>query len=252
MSEKKGFSVVAPMRTSRPSSTNGSSTSCWAREKRWTSSRKRIVPWPRSPRRARARSATSRTSFTPALTADRVSNALAETPATRRAMVVFPVPGGPQKTTDESRSDSIRMRSGLPGPRRCDWPATSSRDRGRNRAASGARSASRSSTAAANRSGPFAMPGRLRGANHSMSWRGSMADGRLNLSMTRVDQALKSRSSAPSDGERFSRTFVRRSTIVRGVVVSSKMSGYQPAADSALSRSLSRATALAPECTAKP
>ncbi len=78
--EKNGFSVVAPTRTSRPSSTNGSSTSCWAREKRWTSSRNRIVPCPRSPSRARARSATSRTSFTPALTALSVSNAFSLTP----------------------------------------------------------------------------------------------------------------------------------------------------------------------------
>ena len=75
VSEKNGFSVVAPTSTSRPSSTNGSSTSCCARLKRCTSSRKRIVPWPRSPSRARARSATSRTSFTPADTAERFSNA---------------------------------------------------------------------------------------------------------------------------------------------------------------------------------
>ena len=34
------------------------------------------MPWPCSPRRARARSATSRTSFTPAVTADSGSNAL--------------------------------------------------------------------------------------------------------------------------------------------------------------------------------
>ena len=67
VSEKNGFSVVAPTKTSRPSSTNGRSTSCCARLKRWTSSRKRIVPCPCSPRRTRARSAISRTSFTPAL-----------------------------------------------------------------------------------------------------------------------------------------------------------------------------------------
>ena len=30
-------------------------------------------------------------------------------------MVVLPVPGGPQSTTDESRSASISTRSGLPG-----------------------------------------------------------------------------------------------------------------------------------------
>ena len=81
VSEKNGFSVVAPTSTSRPSSTNGSSTSCCAREKRCTSSRNRIVPWPCSPSRARARSATSRTSFTPALTGRSVSNAFSVSPA---------------------------------------------------------------------------------------------------------------------------------------------------------------------------
>ena len=42
--EKNGFSVVAPMRTTRPSSTAGSSASCCALLKRWTSSMKRMVP----------------------------------------------------------------------------------------------------------------------------------------------------------------------------------------------------------------
>ena len=46
VSEKYGFSVVAPTRTSSPSSTCGSSASCWVLLKRCTSSRKRIVPWP--------------------------------------------------------------------------------------------------------------------------------------------------------------------------------------------------------------
>ena len=43
------------MSTSSPDSTDGSSASCWALLKRWTSSRNRIVPWPRSPRRCSAR-----------------------------------------------------------------------------------------------------------------------------------------------------------------------------------------------------
>ena len=152
VSEKKGFSVVAPMSTSRPSSTCGSSASCCVRLKRCTSSRKRIVPRPCSPMRARARSATSRTSFTPAVTADSGSNAFSVAPATRRAIVVLPVPGGPQRITDDSRSASMSTRSGLPDPRRCSWPTTSSRERGRSRAASGARPCSRSATAAEKRS----------------------------------------------------------------------------------------------------
>ena len=32
-----------------------------------------------------------------------------------RAMVVLPVPGGPQRITDDSRSASMSARSGLPG-----------------------------------------------------------------------------------------------------------------------------------------
>ena len=49
--EKYGFSVVAPMRVRVPSSTEGSSASCWVRLNRCTSSRNRMVPrpcWPSS------------------------------------------------------------------------------------------------------------------------------------------------------------------------------------------------------------
>ena len=60
--------------------------------------------------------------------------------------------GGPQRITDESRSASMSTRRGFPGPSRCCWPTTSSSDRGRSRAASGARPCSRSATAAENRS----------------------------------------------------------------------------------------------------
>ncbi len=100
----------------------------------------------------RARSRTSRTSFTDALTADSGSNALAVVSAMSRASVVLPVPGGPQKITEDSRSSSMSARSGRPGASRWSWPTTSSRVRGRRRAASGAWWASRSRTAAANRS----------------------------------------------------------------------------------------------------
>ena len=53
------------------------------------------MPCPCSPSRAFARAATSRTSFTPAFTADSGSNAFWVAPATSRAIVVLPVPGGP-------------------------------------------------------------------------------------------------------------------------------------------------------------
>ena len=116
VSEKNGFSVVAPTNTRSPSSTNGRRTSCWARLKRWTSSRKRIVPCPCSPSRARpAPRSRARPSLRPT-TAERFSKALAVAPAMSLATVVLPIPGGPQRMRDESRSASIRTRSGLPGP----------------------------------------------------------------------------------------------------------------------------------------
>ena len=110
------------------------------------------MPWFRWPSRSWARAATSRTSFTVAVTAESCSNALAVVRAMSWAMVVLPVPGGPQRITDDSRSAWISARSGRPGPSRCSWPTTSSSDVGRRRAASGAWRTRRSSAAAAKRS----------------------------------------------------------------------------------------------------
>ncbi len=76
----------------------------------------------RCPSRSRAAAITSRTSFTDAFTADSGTNALVVASAISRASVVLPVPGGPQKMTDESRSASISRRSGRPSPSRCSWP----------------------------------------------------------------------------------------------------------------------------------
>ena len=70
LTSKYGFSVVAPMRTMTPVSVAGSRRSCWALLKRWTSSMKSTVRWPRSPRRSRARWIASRTSLTPEETAE--------------------------------------------------------------------------------------------------------------------------------------------------------------------------------------
>ena len=58
------------MSVTMPSSTAWSRASCWAFEKRWTSSMKRTVRRPVCARRSRARSMTLRTSATPELTAD--------------------------------------------------------------------------------------------------------------------------------------------------------------------------------------
>ncbi len=161
LTSKYGFSVVAPIKTSRPLSTDGSNASCWALLKRCTSSRNRIVPRSNWPSRSSARCATSRTSLTDADTAERCSKAFWVVLAITWAIVVFPVPGGPQSTTDDNRSASISTRSGLPGPSRCSWPTTSSRVRGRNRAASGACRTKRSSAAAANRSSGAGIAARL-------------------------------------------------------------------------------------------
>ncbi len=67
---KDGFSVVAPIRTISPVSMKGRKTSCWARLKRWISSRKRIVRCFVRARRCRASSRTSRISLTPVATAE--------------------------------------------------------------------------------------------------------------------------------------------------------------------------------------
>ena len=72
------------------------------------------------------------------MTADSCSNARDVVPATARASVVLPVPGGPHSSTDDRRSCSTRRRSGRPRPSSCGWPTTSSIVRGRSRAASGA------------------------------------------------------------------------------------------------------------------
>ena len=95
LTSKYGFSVVAPISVTTPSSTAGSSASCWALLKRWISSRKKIVGRPEVSRRCRARAITSRTSARPALTADSSSKAEPVSWATMRASVVLPVPGGP-------------------------------------------------------------------------------------------------------------------------------------------------------------
>ncbi len=46
------------------------------------------------------------------------------------ASVVFPVPGGPEKMTEGSRSASIARRRSLPGARICSCPTNSSSERG--------------------------------------------------------------------------------------------------------------------------
>jgi hypothetical protein len=118
LSSKLGFSVVAPISVTSPSSTAGSSVSCWPLLRRWISSTNSTVrPSPRASL-ACAAAKISRSRGTPSLTALNGSKACEVVRAMSRASVVFPVPGGPQNTIDPMRPFSIAARSGLPGPSR--------------------------------------------------------------------------------------------------------------------------------------
>ena len=134
---KKGFSVVAPIRMTVPFSTQGSRASCWLLFQRCTSSTKRMVLRSYSSRWRLASSMAWRMSATPASTAFSEMKRLFVPLAMTRARVVLPVPGGPEKISDESWSFWMARRSRRPGPTMCSWPTNSSRLRGRMRAARG-------------------------------------------------------------------------------------------------------------------
>jgi hypothetical protein len=138
MTEKKGFSVVAATSVTQRFSTPGSNASCCALVNRWTSSTKSTVSRPPRASSRRALSIAARTSFTPAATADTSTKRRLVWPETIEAMVVFPVPGGPQSSRDIGWSPSTSRRSGDPGARSCFWPTSSARVRGRIRTARGA------------------------------------------------------------------------------------------------------------------
>ena len=72
--EKKGFSVVAPMKETQRFSTAGSRASCWALLNRWTSSTNSTVWRPRMPRSRLACSMAARTCLTPSETAEISTN----------------------------------------------------------------------------------------------------------------------------------------------------------------------------------
>src|SRR5574344_341065 len=74
-----------------------------------------------------AESMTSLTSFTPALTAERVKKSLSRVFEIIWARVVLPTPGGPQRMNEERLPESIMLRRIHPGPTRCSWPTYSSR-----------------------------------------------------------------------------------------------------------------------------
>ena len=118
LTEKAGFSVVAPTSVMSPISTACNSASCCTVVNLCISSTKTTVARSSIESRRRAISITSRMSLTPAVTADSRSNSRLVVTAMSSASVVFPVPGGPHKMMEDIRSASINLRSGPLGPTR--------------------------------------------------------------------------------------------------------------------------------------
>ena len=96
-------------------------------------------------RASRAPLMASRTSAVPELTALSWTRRAPVWWAMRRASVVLPLPGGPQKSMLNSSPRSTAARNTLPGPTTWSCPTNSASERGRMRAASGASAAALSS-----------------------------------------------------------------------------------------------------------
>ena len=116
LTSKEGFSVVAPTKMKSPDSTCGKNASCWLLLKRCTSSTKTNVGICRCVIVTRASSTASRISLTPLRTAEIAINGSPNASAMRRASVVFPTPGGPQRIIECGRCVSNATRKGCPGP----------------------------------------------------------------------------------------------------------------------------------------
>ncbi len=137
LTSNEGFSVVAPIKAIVPSSTAGSSASCWALLNRWISSMNRTVRPPLR-RAVRASTRASRTSFTPEPTAEIAVNRDRDSRASRRASVVLPVPGPPQRINEgRGPPSTVSLRTSRPSPMRCPWPTNSPMSLGRIRSANG-------------------------------------------------------------------------------------------------------------------
>ena len=136
LTSNPGFSVVAPMSVTVPSSTAPNSASCCPLLKRWISSIKRIVSL-NIAFILRASAKTSLTSLTPLATAESATNAFLVCWRITWARLVFPQPGGPQKIMLGTLSFSRLLRNRLCSPRILFWPKNSSRFLGRNLSASG-------------------------------------------------------------------------------------------------------------------
>lgn len=136
LTEKLGFSVVAPIRVIAPDSDSASRASCWALFHLWISSMKSVVRLPVRRSVLRARTSSTVSSSFPVLAALRERNDVFVVSLTTRAKLVFPHPGGPQRRRDGSRSES-KARRKVPFTS-LSWPTRWSIFWGRMRSASGA------------------------------------------------------------------------------------------------------------------
>ena len=126
------------MSVKTPCSTAPNSESCCDLLKRWISSMNSSGAFWSKNRCLRADSITSRTSFTPDVTAERVKNGRSNCVATILARVVLPTPGGPQRMNEGAFPVSKNFRNTPFLPTRCSCPIYSSIVRGRSRSAKGA------------------------------------------------------------------------------------------------------------------
>src|ERR1041385_392215 len=112
---------------------------------------KSIVRWPRC-RLRRASAIAPRRSLTTEESAECAMNRASALSASKRARVVFPVPGGPHKISDGIVAPpSINRRNTRPSPTRCSWPPNSPSVRGRMRSDGGAGVFDRASRSVASR-----------------------------------------------------------------------------------------------------
>jgi hypothetical protein len=107
MTLKCGFSVVAPTSDTQRFSTPGRSASCCVLLNRCTSSTNSTVSVPLCARARRAPVMTSRTSLTPAETAEISTKRRLVCRLISDAMVVLPVPGGPHSSSVSGWSASM-------------------------------------------------------------------------------------------------------------------------------------------------
>ena len=124
---------MAPIRVTVPSSTAGSSTSCWAFDHRWTSSTNSTV----RKRPPFAPSITLRASATPEETAESCDQVGADGVGQQVRERGLARPGRTPQDDRGQVAASISFVSAVPGPTRCVCPTNSSNVRGRIRAASG-------------------------------------------------------------------------------------------------------------------